>query len=78
MRYRPASNVPGRKRLSSLDLEEFDTLDGRLPADFEEGPGVAIATVSSESTAAPQMEQKRLFEKISPPHDEHFVMDLVS
>jgi hypothetical protein len=82
IRYRPASNVPGRKRLLRED-EELRTPEGELPLlECDEDRGVAgltEATVcvanTSNSTALPHKEQKRLCSAISLAQDGHFGME---
>ena len=82
IRYRPASSVPGKNRLSVREEnEEVPRRDDPLPGVFGEDRGVAgleLATVrvakTSASTLCPQVEQKRLVSAISLAQDGHFVM----
>src|SRR5258708_35503885 len=82
IRYRPASTVPGTKRLSVRAAdEELPRRDDPLPGVRGADSGLAateVATVrvanTSASTLCPHMEQKRLWSAISLAQDGHLVM----
>ena len=87
MRYRPASSVPGKNRLSELEEEvprraDLDPLLGVRAGDRGVA-GMAVATVRVANSSAgcvsasifcPQVEQKRLFSAIALAQDGHSFM----
>lgn len=87
IRYRPASSVPGKNRLSELEGEvpsrgDLELLLGVRTADRGVA-GIAVATVrvanswdecASASIFCPQVEQKRLFSAITLAQDGHSFM----
>ena len=77
MRYRPASSVPVKNRLSRNEVDE-----GLLPPELGDlgAAGRKEATVrvayASSLTLSPQDEQKRTFSAISVPQEVHFAIEV--